>query len=226
YWSPGDTINASIGQGYFLATPLQMALNTAAIANDGVIYRPMLVKKTVDKNGKEKATKIENLRDIKINKNHLKVVRNAMWGVVNDPDNGTANININQETNEVTTKWPLSNPPEADKIEIAGKTGTAEIGEPDKDGIYTHQHAWFTAYAPANNPEIAVAVLLEDGGEGSSYAVPIADRAIRAYFELTGKRDRGLMLRTDKQPITDEAPAPNLDALKLVPGALVAKSDR
>lgn len=226
YWSPGETIITSIGQGKFLATPLQMALNTAAIANDGVIYRPMLVKKSVDDKGKSSETKIETLREIKVNKNHFRVVREAMWGVVNDPVNGTAYQNQNTETWETFTKWPLSNPDGEPKIEIAGKTGTAEIGEPDENGIYSHQHSWFTAYAPADNPEIAVAVILEDGGEGSSYAVPITDRAIRAYYELTGKRERGLMLRKDKQPITEEFPAPNLDALKLVPGALVASPDR
>jgi hypothetical protein len=121
----------------------------------------------------------------------------------------------------------LSNPDGEEVIEIAGKTGTAEFGLINEEtGLYDHQHAWFTAYAPANNPEIAVAVVLEDGGEGSSYAVPIADRAIRAYYELTGKRKRGLLLREDKQPITDEYPAPNPDALKLVPGALVLQGDR
>jgi cell division protein FtsI/penicillin-binding protein 2 len=149
-----------------------------------------------------------------------------MWGVVNDPTYGTAHHNTNVVTQELLTKWPLSNPDGEDVIEIAGKTGTAEFGEPDKDGIYDHQHAWFTAFAPYDNPEIAVAVFLEDGGEGSSYAVPIADRAIRAFFELTGKRERGLMLRKDKQPISDQYPVPNADAIKLVPGALVAKSDR
>lgn len=225
YWSPGDTIIASIGQGQFLATPLQMALNTAAIANDGVIYRPMLVKKNVDEKGKEKETKIETLREIKVNKSYLKIVRDAMWGVVNDPVTGTAHHNTNTETFETFTKWPLSNPDGEPVIEIAGKTGTAEIGEA-VDGIYSHQHAWFTAYAPADNPEIAVAVVLEDGGEGSSYAVPITDRAIRAYYELTGKRERGLVLRKDKQPITEANPAPNPDALKLVPGALVVTADR
>jgi penicillin-binding protein 2 len=226
YWSPGDTIITSIGQGQFLATPLQMALNTAAVANDGVIYRPMLVKRTIDENGKSTDVKIETLREIKVNKNHFRVVREAMWGVVNDPVNGSAYQNTNLETFETSTKWPLSNPDGEPRIELAGKTGTAEIGEPDEFGIYSHQHAWFTAYAPAENPEIAVAVVLEDGGEGSSYAVPIADRAIRAYYELTEKRERGIMLRKDKQPITEEFPAPNLDALKLVPGALVASPDR
>jgi penicillin-binding protein 2 len=227
YWSPGDTVITSIGQGNFLATPLQMALNTASIANNGTLYKPMLVKHSVDSDNKKTETKIEKLREIKINKNYLKIVRDGMWGVINDETYGTAHHNTNTETGETFTKWPLTNPDGEDKIEIAGKTGTAEFGQVNEDtGNYDHQHAWFTAFAPYDNPEIAVAVFLEDGGEGSSYAVPIADRAVRAYFELTGKRPRGLVLREDKQPISETAPPPNPDALKLVPGALVSVGDR
>ena len=226
YWAPGNTVITSIGQGDFLATPLQMALNTAAVANNGTLYKPMIVKSAVGADGKHAETKIETLREIKINKNYLRIVREGMWGVVNDEAHGTAYSNYNYEIDAPVTKWPLTNPDGEDKIEIAGKTGTAEFGEVNKEtGNYDHQHAWFTAFAPYDNPEIAVAVFLEDGGEGSSYAVPIADRAVRAYFELTGKRERGLVLRPDKQPISDTAPAPNPNALKLVPGALVSMGD-
>lgn len=132
----------------------------------------------------------EKLREIKINKNYLRIVREGMWGVVNNEVSGSAHHTYNPDTGEITTKWPLSNPDGEDKIEKkhAGKTGTAEFGEVNEDGTYSQQHAWYTAFAPYDNPEVVVTVFLEDGGEGTSYAVPVADRAIRAYYELTGKR--------------------------------------
>ncbi len=225
YWSLGDTVNASIGQGYFLCTPLQLAVNTAALANNGTIYRPILIKSVCDDQGNDlETTSPEKLREIKINKNYLRIVREGMCGVVNNPESGSAHHTYNPDTGEITTKWPLSNPPGEETIEHAGKTGTAEFGEADEDGIYEHQHSWYTAFAPYDNPEIVVSVFLEDGGEGSSYAVPIADRAIRAYFELTGKRKRGLVLREDGQPISEQYPVPNPEAIKLVPGEVITEA--
>ena len=219
YWSIGDTINTSIGQGYFLATPLQLALNTAALANNGTIYRPLLLKGTVDTDNKDgESFPPEKMREIKISKSHLRVVREGMWDVINDPVNGTAVQTYVKATGQYISKWPLSNPDGQPKIEIAGKTGTAEFGEQAEDGSYARQHAWFTAFAPYDNPEIAVTVFLEDGGEGSSYAVPIADRAIRAYFEWSGKRDRGTVLRTDKNPISEAFPAPDTTHVEFKPG--------
>jgi hypothetical protein len=82
------------------------------------------------------------------------------------------------------------------------------VGAVNPDGTYNEQHAWFTCYAPFDDPEVVLTVFLERGGEGASYAVPIADKALRAYFELTGRRPRGTMLREDKQPISDLVPPP------------------
>ena len=70
-------------------------------------------------------------------------------------------------------------------------------GNANEDGIYERQHAWFTCFAPYDDPEIALTVLVEDGGEGSLYAVPLADRILRAYFETTGDRDRGKILKKE-----------------------------
>ena len=95
----------------------------------------------------------------------------------------------------------MTNEPGVPEVIVGGKTGTAELGVPDENGIYERQHAWFTFFAPFENPEIAVTVLVEDGGEGSAYAVPIADRVLRAYFETTGERKRGLVLRKDADPM-------------------------
>jgi len=196
-WAAGDTINTSIGQGYFLATPLQLAVNTAAIANGGTIYRPRLIHEIVDDQGKAtRAFEPEVRRSIDSSEAHLSMVREGMWRVINAPT-GTA-----------ASKWPRANPEGEEPIVIAGKTGTAEVGFKRDDGTHEAAHAWFTCYAPFEQPEIVVAVFLKEGGEGSTYAVPVADKVMRAFFELTEKRERGVSLRTDKQPISRDAPAP------------------
>jgi penicillin-binding protein 2 len=207
-WSAGDTINTSIGQGFFLATPLQVAVNTAAIANGGQIHRPRLLLETVDATGKSIQTfETESLRKVKLEQDHLALVREGMWRVCNSPT-GTAYASIDSETGELVSKWLNTNPPGEEPIVIAGKTGTAEVGLKREDGTYQDSHAWFTAYAPYDEPEVAVTVFLKEGGEGSSYAVPIADKVLRAYFEYTGVRKRGTILREDEMPIGKDYPAP------------------
>ncbi len=130
----------------------------------------------------------------------LDIIKEGMRRVV-EGDFGTARIN-----GDGSTKWPLLNPPEEieagtmERISVAGKTGTAEFGLPDNIGA-ADSHAWFTAYAPIDDPEIAVAVIIEAGGEGSTFAVPVADAVLRAYFELTGRRPRGTMLSEDPLPV-------------------------
>jgi penicillin-binding protein 2 len=200
-WSVGDTINVSIGQGYFLTTPLQLALNTAAFANGGKILKPQLVRETFDGRPSGSASpKAIVQRDVGIKKEHLDVVREGMRRVVHGPT-GTA-----PSSGGLQTKWPMTNPADEPQITIGGKTGTAEIGTPDENGIYDRQHAWFTCYAPFENPEIAITVIVEDGGEGSAYAVPVADRVLRAFFELTGRRKRGLVLRPGIDPLRTDQP--------------------
>ncbi len=207
-WAAGDTINTSIGQGYFLATPLQIAVNTAAVANGGTIYRPRLIHQIVDDSGNPtKSFNAEVKRTINAGQRDLELVRDGMWRVINSPT-GTAYEGPDPATGQMATKWPLSNPPDEETIVIAGKTGTAEVGQKREDGTHDSSHAWFTCYAPFENPEIAVTVLLKEGGEGSSYAVPVADKVVRAWMELTGKRERGLVLREDGQPIGRDTPPP------------------
>ncbi len=112
---------------------------------------------------------------------------------------------------QLISKWLLTNPDGATPITVAGKTGTAEFGEPDEKTLGSNlevragardTHALFTAFAPLEDPEIAVAIVIEAGGEGATYAVPVADAVIRGYFELTGKRTRGAVLSKTKLPIT------------------------
>lgn len=198
-WAAGQTIQASIGQGFFNVTPLQLALNTAALANGGTIFRPRLLSESFDeaKQAVERAAP-EVLRTLDIRPEIFDVVKEGMRRVV-ESQTGTANTNRDR-----TSKWALTNPPGETPIVVGGKTGTAELGEADDFGNYARQHSWFTCFAPLNEAEIAVAVIVEDGGEGSSYAVPVADRVLRAWYEINGRRGRGLVLRPE-----GSAPAPD-----------------
>ncbi|MCD6058962.1 MAG: penicillin-binding protein, partial [Thermomicrobiales bacterium] len=212
-WSVGDTINVSIGQGFFLTTPLQLALNTAAFANGGKILKPRLVRETYDGRPAASAPVAPIVqRQVGIRKEHLDVAREGMRRVVHGPV-GTA-----PSSGGLQTKWPMTNPPDEPQIIIGGKTGTAEIGQADENNIYDRQHAWFTCFAPFDDPEIAITVIVEDGGEGSAYAVPVADRVLRAYFELSGRRKRGLVIRPDADPMQTDSPVLAESAAFPVPG--------
>jgi len=220
-WSAGDTINVSIGQGEFLTTPLQLAVNVAALANRGTIYQPKLVREVFDDARTDvETTDTTKLRELGFKPEVLDVVLEGMRRVVQQ-QTGTAFQNADQ-----SSKWALTNPEGEPEIVIAGKTGTAELGEADEFGNYDRQHAWFTCFAPLEEPEIAVAVIIEDGGEGSSYAVPVADRVLRAYFETTGARARGRVLRAEgavtsfDQPVLAPSAAFPAAGLNAVPGAL------
>ncbi len=191
-WSAGDTIITSIGQGEVQTTPLQMAMNTAALGNGGLLYKPRLVHEFVGADGKATATKPEKLRDLDIDGSFVEIVREGMRRVVHE-ETGTAFRNRDK-----SSKWALTNPKGEKEIRIAGKTGTAEIGVEDEDTGSKDTHAWFTCFAPLDKPEIAVSVIIENGGEGSTYAVPVADKVLRAYFELTGARKRGKVLSKTK----------------------------
>lgn len=206
-WSIGDTVNASIGQGFIEFSPLQLAVNTAALCNGGKIYRPRVVQSVVDGEGKvlqEFAPVIK--RKIKFNQDHLTTVLNGMHDVVHNLS-GTAFA----DPATGKRKFSHTNPEGDEEIQLGGKTGTAEFfkktGPNPEDGFYD-AHAWFTMFAPFDNPEVAIAVFIESGGEGSTNAVPIADKAMRAYFELTGRRNRGMILREDGEPVSDEVPGP------------------
>jgi len=200
-WSVGDTINVSIGQGEFTATPLQIAMNVGALAMNGRYFRPHLVARRTDAEGKVTEIGAEKIGELGIDQDHLAVVQEGMRRVVHTPE-GTAHASNGR------TKWPLTNPEGEEEILIGGKTGTAEFGEADEgydnDELNTgarDTHAWFTCYAPWDDPEIAIAVVIEAGGEGSTVAVPVADETLRAYFELTGRRERGLVLPKEKMPV-------------------------
>ncbi|GJL77722.1 MAG: penicillin-binding protein 2 [Nitrospinaceae bacterium] len=173
-WLLGETISASIGQGYNLVTPLQQAKMMATVANGGVALKPYLVKKIIDPDGKtikEFHAKVEN--KIKVHPEYLELVKKALLGVVNEP-RGTGRRSRLKD------------------IQVSGKTGTAQvvklkvtedIEDEDKIPYHFRDHAWFVAFAPYEKPEIAVAVLVEHGGHGGASAAPVAKKVMEAYFK-------------------------------------------
>lgn len=198
-WSVSDTIITSIGQGFFTATPLQLALNTAALANRGTVLKPTLIRDRPEPApdaapviiAAPPASRRTIIRETGYDAEVLDVVIEGMRQVCHEE------IGSAYQYPDGRTRWPLTNPEGEPEIILAGKTGTAELGEADENGLYDRQHAWFTVFAPLDDPEIAVSVLVEDGGGGESYAVPVADRVLRAFFEISGRRPRGLVMRTD-----------------------------
>jgi penicillin-binding protein 2 len=156
-WYLGDTYHISIGQGDLLTTPLQVLSWTATVANGGQVLRPYLVKEGVDR---EKNVIFKNeknvIREGFISDEYIDQVKRAMRETVLSG------------SGKLLSGLPVSS---------AGKTGTAQHGGSDKT------HAWYTAYAPYEDPEIALVVLIEEGGEGHDAAVPVANDILKWYFE-------------------------------------------
>jgi penicillin-binding protein 2 len=174
-WYLGDSISAGIGQGYNAFTPVQQAQAIAIIANDGVALAPHLVKSIENvKDGTVRQIALQSTQAIHVKPEHLAVVKNALVGV---PREGTSAPAF------VGTKYVS-----------AGKTGTSQVyslkGEKYSKQVdeRLRDHAWYVAYAPADKPRIAIAVLVENGGFGAQAAAPIA-RAIFDYY-LLGQKPR------------------------------------
>ena len=158
-WYLSETFDASIGQGFQLATPLQMAVVMGEIANGGKRYRPYLVSKTITPDGKTVQTYIpEEIGKVDITPQNLNLIREALREVMQE--GGTAG--------DLFGKFPIS---------LAGKTGTAE-------NSHGQDHGWFVAYGPYEDPRIVVVVIVEQGGFGSSSAVPIAKKIMEAAFNI------------------------------------------
>ncbi len=156
-WYIGDTYHLAIGQGHLLVTPLQVASYTATIANYGTLYKPHLAKYFSNPKG-EIITKIhpEVIREGFIGENHYATVRTGLReAVLSGSAQALRSMNI----------------------AVAGKTGTAQFGSDGKT------HAWFTCFAPYENPTIALTVLVEQGGEGHTVALPIAKAALEHWFK-------------------------------------------
>lgn len=168
-WFPGETLSASIGQGFVSTTPLQLAGMISAVANNGILNRPHLLKGTRNhETGELNEVPLRKGRDLKISNKTLTLIRDALAGVVSEPA-GTG------KRSRLT------------HVAVGGKTGTAQVvgrkGETHEDLPEKLQdHAWFAAFAPIEKPEIAVVVLVENGGHGGVTAAPIAQRVFEAYF--------------------------------------------
>jgi len=156
-WFPGDSVNLAIGQSYLLSSPLQIANMLAAVGNGGTLYRPQLVRRIVEPIGPEQVNQPEVLARLPVSPEHLAVIRKGLEDVVSGV-RGTAREAF-----------------EGMAFTAAGKTGTAETGQEEP-------HAWFAGYAPADAPQVAVAVLLEHAGEGSKKAAPLFRQVVEAYF--------------------------------------------
>ena len=162
-WYPGDTANVSIGQGFLQVTPLQLAVMYAGLANRGAVYEPYLVQAIISPSGEEIYRREPRLLSyLEASPASWNAVHRGLLAVTSG-ERGTARAAF--------ASFP---------IRVAGKTGSAQVA-PGRD-----THAWFAAYAPADNPEVAVAVVLEYGGGGGAAAAPVACRVLAAYFHLEG----------------------------------------
>ncbi|HSJ58449.1 MAG TPA: penicillin-binding protein 2 [Anaerolineae bacterium] len=171
-WVTGDTYNMAIGQGYVLATPLQVVNMTAAVANGGTLYRPQIVHQVVDAGGRiAQAFAPDVIRSVPVSAENIDIVRQGMRAAVSGAGATARGINV-------------------PGVAVAGKTGSAEyFADDDRDGLPDRNkdgtlptHAWFTAFAPYDNPEVAIVVFVYGGGEGSGTAVPVANEVLRYYF--------------------------------------------
>jgi len=173
-WYGGETISVGIGQGYNAYTPLQLANALAAVVNDGKMYRPHLVRHVVGAgSGERRAVEPEPMRELAIEREHLTAVRQALVDVTRSGTGARAFAGA-----------PYS---------AGGKTGTAQVyslrGSKYVAGRVAERlrdHSWFIAYAPADDPTIALAVLVENGGFGAQSAAPIARQVID--YHLLGNR--------------------------------------
>lgn len=184
-WYPGETISAAIGQGYVTVTPLQMAAAMSAVANGGVLRKPRLVRGIRERTtGRIREIPSEDRGQIPLKEGSWAVLREALHGVVKYGTGGRARSTL---------------------VEIAGKTGTAQtVGarpiqtgtNPESIPKQFRDHAWFIAYAPAENPKIAIAVIVENIGHGGTFAAPIAKALIEEYLSDEKKE----LPSSDRQP--------------------------
>ncbi|MCL2011964.1 MAG: penicillin-binding protein 2 [Cystobacterineae bacterium] len=180
-YSKGMALNTAIGQGDVNTTPLQAAMLYAAIANKGTLFQPQLVRRVESLDGrvlKEFSPKI--VHHIPMTEKEYRLMVDSLSAVVN-------------ETGGTAFRYRLSH------IRVAGKTGTAQVARLGKKRLkkeeipfFQRDHAWFAAFAAVDEPEIAVLVLNEHGGHGSSDAAPIAMKIIEKYFELKKLDETGL----------------------------------
>ncbi len=169
-WYPGENLSVAIGQGYNLVTPLQMANLISAVANEGTVYEPHVLKRIEDASGSPVVeVSPKAVGRIPARPSTLRFVREALSGVVNERRGTGGKAKIGG-------------------ITVAGKTGTAQVVRLGREVTAEENpedyedHAWFIAFAPYEDPRIALAVLIEHGGHGGSTCAPVARRIIEEYL--------------------------------------------
>jgi penicillin-binding protein 2 len=190
-WYLGDSISAGIGQGYNSFTPLQLAHAMATVANDGVAFRPHLVKNIVSvKTGEERSIAPQPAYTISVKPEHIAIIKDALVGV--NKEGTSARVFLGSTYTS------------------GGKTGTAQVYSLKGETYVAHKiderlrdHAWFIAYAPADKPKIALAVLVENGGFGAQAAAPIARKVLDYY--LLGRTEPGPAIAVPGRDGEDES---------------------
>ena len=185
-WIRGETVSASIGQGFDLVTPVQLAVAYAALVNGGEVLQPRLVLKTRDRGGRvRRGPERAIVRKVPVSSGNLAVVRDALEGVVMESGGTGGRARVKG-------------------VRIGGKTGTSQVValehtegmEEDEIARKYRDHAWFASFAPVEAPEIVVAVIVEHGGHGGSAAAPIAQKVMARYFEKKAAAEAAATLET------------------------------
>ncbi len=186
-WHPGETISVSIGQGQTEVTPIQMAVFASTLANGGTLYRPHVIRSREIREGVEE----ENLEDfvvrrVTLHPRTLAVIRDAMWGVVNEYGTGGRARIAGRD--------------------VCAKTGTAQVWKASRDvdadklPKEKRDHAWFVGFAPRENPQIAWAVFVQNGGHGGTTAAPIARAVLERFFQKQDLRQGAQQLASASVP--------------------------
>lgn len=175
-WYLGETVIAGIGQGYMLATPMQLAYATSIIANRGFAFKPHILKQINLKDSNESLTTEPERID------HVMNIDEKYWDVVFDGMNAV----VNEQRGTAYGVFP-------ENSDIAGKTGTSQVFSMDKrsgDDVpeELRDHGLFIGFAPINNPEVVIAVIVENGGGGRVAAAPVAERMFNKFLEIGGRK--------------------------------------